>query len=103
MLEAADICAYHAHIQEIALGIAMTHVGRGLKKAVNMTLSEELVREARGLTPNLSETVERLLVDYVAAERAKRADFERRIDESIAMINAHYEEHGYWGEEFSTL
>jgi len=81
----------------------MMHAGRGLKKAVNMTLSEDLVREARGLTPNLSETVERLLADYVAAERTKRAERERRIDATIDMINAHYEEFGLFGEEYSTL
>ena len=35
------------------------------KRAVNMTLNEDLVRRARGLTPDLSETVENLLAAYV--------------------------------------
>jgi hypothetical protein len=39
----------------------MSHIARGPKKQVNMTLSEDLVREARMLTGNLSETVEQLL------------------------------------------
>ena len=41
----------------------MSHVARGPKKSVNMTLSEDLVREARTLTGNLSETVEQLLAE----------------------------------------
>jgi len=81
----------------------MNYVPRGPKKPVNMTLSEDLVREVRQLTRNLSETVETLLADYVEAERHKRADHERRIDESIRLIQAHQEEFGLWGEEFSTL
>ena len=81
----------------------MNYVPRGPKKPVNMTLSEDLVREARQLTRNLSETIETLLADYVEAELRKRADHEQRIDESIRLIQAHQEEFGLWGEEFSTL
>ena len=47
----------------------MNYVARGAKKPVNMTLSEDLVREARLLTRNLSETVERLLCSFVDRER----------------------------------
>jgi antitoxin CcdA len=81
----------------------MTYVPRGPKKPVNMTLSEDLVRDARTLTTNLSDTVERLLADYVAAEQRKRAEKERRIDESIRLLNEHEAEHGVWGEEFCNL
>ncbi len=81
----------------------MNDVPRGPKKPVNMTLSEVLVRDARRLTRNLSQTVEVLLAGFVEAERRKRADREERIDESIRLIQAHQEEFGLWGEEFSTL
>jgi antitoxin CcdA len=81
----------------------MTYIPHGPKKPVNMTLSEDLVREARSLTRNLSETVEKLLADYVAAEQAKRAEKERRIDESIRLLMEHEQKYGLWGEEFSTL
>jgi antitoxin CcdA len=81
----------------------MTYVPRGPKKPVNMTLSEDLVRDARTLTTNLSDTVERLLADYVATEQRKRETRERLIDETIEMAKAHYAEHGLWGEKFSTL
>jgi antitoxin CcdA len=81
----------------------MTYIPRGPKRPVNMTLSEDLVREARSLTTNLSDTVEKLLGDYVEAQQKKRDEKERLIDESIRMIQAHQEEFGLWGEEFSTL
>jgi antitoxin CcdA len=81
----------------------MTYVPRGPKRPVNMTLSEDLVRDARSLTTNLSDTVEKLLSDYVDAQQKKREAKERLIDESIRMIQAHQEEFGLWGEEFSTL
>ncbi len=81
----------------------MTYVPRGPKKPVNMTLSEDLVRDARTLTSNLSDTVEKLLADYVAAEQSRRAEKERRIDESIRLLNEHEAQNGVWGEEFCTL
>lgn len=43
----------------------MGFVANGPKKPVNMTLSEDLVREARRLMRNLSDTVEQLLCDFV--------------------------------------
>ncbi len=81
----------------------MTYVPRGPKKPVNMTLSEDLVREARNLTTNLSDTVEKLLADYVDTQQKRREEKVRLIDESIRLIQAHQEEFGLWGEEFSTL
>jgi antitoxin CcdA len=81
----------------------MNYVPRGPKKPVNMTLSEDLIREARQLTGNLSETVEALLADYVATEKQRREQFEKRLDRSIELIKAHQDEHGLWGEEFTTL
>jgi len=37
------------------------------KRAVNLTLSEELVAQAKGMTANLSGVVEQLLTDYVTS------------------------------------
>jgi post-segregation antitoxin (ccd killing protein) len=81
----------------------MNHVPRGPKKPVNMTLSEDLVREARALTNNLSETVEALLAEHVAAEKRRRADKERQTENTIALAIAHYEEFGIIGTEYSPL
>ena len=81
----------------------MSHVARGPKKSVNMTLSEDLVREARTLTGNLSETVEQLLAEFIQAARSRNAETEQRIDATIAMLNELYDKHGGLGEEFSLL
>jgi antitoxin CcdA len=81
----------------------VTYVPRGPKRPVNMTLSEDLVREARSLTTNPSDTVDKLLGDHVEAQKKKCDEKARLIDESIRMIQAHHEEFGLWGEEFSTL
>jgi hypothetical protein len=69
----------------------------------DMTLSEDLVREARTLTGNLSETVEQLPTEIVATARSRRAKKAQRIDATIAMLNELYDEHGGLGEEFSFL
>ena len=79
----------------------MNHVTRGGKKPVNLTLSAELVREVRGFTSNLSETVEALLADYLSVERARKATGEREIDTAIAFLNEQYLKHGGIGEEYS--
>jgi hypothetical protein len=61
------------------------------------------VRDASALTSNLSETVEKLLSDYVEAEQARRDDKERRIDETLRLLAEHEAEHGLWGEEYCQL
>lgn len=81
----------------------MGYVASGPKRPVNMTLSEDLVREARNLTGNLSETVEQLLAEFIARRRAADGQKERRIDATIAMLNDLYDRHGGLGEEFSPL
>ena len=81
----------------------MSYTARGPKKPVNMTLSEDLVLEARKLTQNLSETVEQLLGEFVEAERVRRDEKERRIDATIAMLNTMYDRDGGLGEDFSPL
>jgi post-segregation antitoxin (ccd killing protein) len=58
-----------------------------------MSLDPELVRRARGLTDNLSETVEGLLAGFVAAEEARRAaqqaQSRRWAEASAAQVAAH--------------
>jgi antitoxin CcdA len=65
----------------------MSYIAHGPKKPVNMTLSEDLVRQACALTGNLSQTVEHLLAEFVTAERGRRNDKERLIAATIAMLN----------------
>jgi len=61
---------------------------RGAKRPVDMSLNADLVRKARSLSPNLSETVERLLADFVAAEEARRAEIDRHTDQWASASRA---------------
>lgn len=64
------------------------------KRPVNMTLNTDLVRRARALTPNLSETVESLLATYVNTEEAKRADMAAQMAQWAAASSAVVERFG---------
>jgi post-segregation antitoxin (ccd killing protein) len=51
------------------------------KRPVNMTINVDLIRKVRGLTNNLSETVEGLLASFVDAEEAKQASLTRQMEQ----------------------
>jgi post-segregation antitoxin (ccd killing protein) len=51
----------------------MTYIPLGPKQPVQMALSQDLIKEARALNPNLSETVETLLAAHVRAEKRRVA------------------------------
>ena len=73
------------------------------KRPVNMTLNEDLVRRARGLTPNLSETVENLLAAFVDETEARAAKCQQQIAAHIAASNAFIAKHGALADEFGEL
>lgn len=81
----------------------MTAVLRGPKRPVNLRLNEALVPEARELTPDLSGTVEALLATYIEAERLKRAENERRIENTIDFAIAHFDEFGVIGAQYAPV
>ena len=71
------------------------------RKPVNLSLNEKLVERARRVTPNLSGTVETLLTQFVQEAEAKRRADDAVLDQVIAALNAHHEEHGFLSEEFN--
>jgi antitoxin CcdA len=73
------------------------------KQRVNMTLNEDLVRQARDLTSNLSETVEGLLAAFLNDAEARNDALQRQIDAHIAASDAFIAEHGSLADEFGTL
>jgi len=73
------------------------------KRPVNLSLNEDLVAEARGLTHNLSEVVESLLSDFVSRERARRAARDRAVKDAVAAWNTFGERYGSFADEHSTL
>jgi antitoxin CcdA len=73
------------------------------KRPVNLTLSEDLVVQVRGLTNNLSGVVESLLVDYVEHERQQRLAKANTADATVSMWNAFNAKHGSFVDEYSSL
>ena len=73
------------------------------KRPTNVTLDEELVRQARLLTPNLSGTVEDLLREFVTREQGRRAAEDAAVIEVIDGLNAFHQEHGLLSDEFPSL
>jgi antitoxin CcdA len=73
------------------------------KRAVNLTLSEGLVEQARLFSENLSATIENLLADYV--QRQQRADLERQKGAlaCAAQWNAFNASVGSFADEHTTL
>ncbi len=49
-------------------------VSQARKRAVNLTLNEDLVSQAKGMTGNLSGVVEQLLADYVVKQHNARQE-----------------------------
>jgi antitoxin CcdA len=73
------------------------------KRAVNLTLNEDLVNQARGVTDNLSSIVESLLADFVARERKERLAKSRVLDATIAVWNTFNSKSGSIADEYSSL
>jgi antitoxin CcdA len=68
-----------------------------------MTLNEDLVRRVRRITPNLSETVEILLVAFMDEAEAKAAALERQIEDHVAANDAFVAKYGSLADEFGNL
>lgn len=73
------------------------------KRAVNLTLNEDLVAQARSVTTNLSSVIERLLADFLAQEKQKRADAIEAAKETCVIWNRVYEKYGSPADEYTNL
>ncbi len=73
------------------------------KRAVNLTLNESLVAQAKTYTSNLSATMEALLADYVATQHQARAARQQQADRCAADWNAVHAVIGSFADEHSTL
>lgn len=74
-----------------------------VKRPVNMSLNEDLVRRARALTANLSETVEGLLAGFVAEAEARDARLQQQIAAHVLASDTFIAKHGSIADEFGTL
>ncbi len=73
------------------------------KRPVNLTLNEELVAQAKGMTNNLSGVVEQLLADYVTKQNNARQEKLRTAEIAAKAWNAFNERSGSFADEHSTL
>lgn len=80
-----------------------THSNEARKRAVNLSLSEDLVVQVRGLTNNLSGIVESLLADYVEQDRLRRLAKATTTQTTIDMWNGFNAKHGSFADEYSSL
>ena len=73
------------------------------KRPINVSLNDDLVRQARLYTRNLSSTIEDLLGDFVERESARRRDEDAVLDQVIDGFGTFHREHGLLSDEFSSL
>ena len=73
------------------------------KRAVNLTLNEDLLAHVREVTDNLSSVVESLLAEYLARKRQERVAQVKIIESTVAMWNQFSDENGSFADDHSTL
>lgn len=73
------------------------------RRAVKLSLNEDLLTRARQLTKNLSATVEELLAGYVQQEQARQRAADGELAQVISALNDIHARDGFLSDEFSTL
>ena len=73
------------------------------KRAVNLTLNEGLVAQAKTYTSNLSATMEDLLAAYVAQQQQTRTTRQQQADAASMDWNEVLASVGSFADEHSTL
>jgi antitoxin CcdA len=73
------------------------------KRPVNLTLNEDLVNQAKGLTDNLSQVVEALLSGYLARARDERLAKSKVVQSTVSMWNEFNSKSGSISDEYSSL
>ncbi len=80
-----------------------THNLSARKRAVNLTLNEDLVTKAKSFTSNLSGVVELLLTDYIVREQHSHTERTKMIESTVAMWNQFNNDRSSIADEYSTL
>ena len=73
------------------------------KRPVNLTLNEDLVNQAKGLTDNLSQVVESLLSAYLARATEERLARSKAAESTVKLWNDFNSKSGSISDEYSSL
>ena len=73
------------------------------KRPVNLTLNEDLVNQAKGLTDNLSQVVESLLSEYLARAREEQLATQKAVESTVKLWNDFNSKSGSISDEYSSL
>ncbi len=73
------------------------------KRLVNLSINQDLVAQARGLTTNLSAEVEAMLASFVERKTLELRNDRERLKKSTEAWNDFNSRHGSIADEFSTL
>ena len=73
------------------------------KRPVNLTLNEDLVQQAKGITDNLSGVVESLLSDFVAQEQRNRLAKSKTLQATVAVWNDFNADIGSFADDYTSL
>ena len=73
------------------------------KRPVNLTLNEDLVKQAKGLTDNLSQVVESLLSGYLAKAREEQLVRSAAVEATVKVWNDFNATSGSIADEYSSL
>jgi antitoxin CcdA len=73
------------------------------KRPVNLTLNEDLVNQAKGLTDNLSQVVESLLSGYLAKAREEQLANIKAVAATVKLWNDFNAKSGSIADEYSSL
>lgn len=68
------------------------------KRSLNVSIDEEIVREAKAMGLNLSQTLEDELRKQVREEKIRR--FQEEHKEAIESHNRFIQEHGIWSKKY---
>ena len=70
---------------------------------MNLTLNEDIVAQAKALTPNLSAVVESLLAGYVVQIQREKLSRQEQAKQVAEMWNGFNEQAASFADEYSTL
>ena len=73
------------------------------KRAINVSLNDDLVRQALAYTDNLGGTIEDLLGAFVVREQERESADDAGVHRIIDGFNAFHRQHGLISDDCSTL